>query len=157
MMSLSRWVPTRFTSWPLSVRGKAIAEAMIPEPSTLTFVTFVLLQPFSERLSARVLLDGAGGKAPDQLLPGGPAHYHGHDYRQAREGGDPGPELSPRGLLGGDGDRERLPFDGRKRDAEKRLIPAADHTHNFAAPRFGMTGRVIYEPVASRTYLAAAT
>ena len=24
-------------------------------------------------------------------------------------------------------------------------------TRNFAAPRFGMTGRVIYEPVASRT------
>jgi hypothetical protein len=28
---------------------------------------------------------------------------------------------------------------------------------NLAAPRFGVTGRVLYEPVASRTYLAAAT
>src|SRR5271155_1341809 len=34
MMSRSRWVPTRWTSWPLSQSGVARAEAITPAPST---------------------------------------------------------------------------------------------------------------------------
>src|SRR5215212_9055644 len=105
IMSLSRWVPTRFTSWPLSASGNAIAEAMIPEPSTLTFVKSVLLLPSSSCPSARVLLNGARGKAPDRLFLGEPPHDHGHDYREARERRGFCPELGPKVIAEALGDR----------------------------------------------------
>src|SRR3712207_4962522 len=41
-MSRSRWVPTRRTSWPLSVSGHESAVAMIPDPNTVTLVNLVL-------------------------------------------------------------------------------------------------------------------
>src|SRR5829696_2380515 len=42
IMSRSRWVPTRRTSWPLSVSGHESAVAMIPDPSTVTLVNLAI-------------------------------------------------------------------------------------------------------------------
>src|ERR1700716_93623 len=53
MMSRSRWVPTRRTSWPLSVKGTVSAEAMIPEPRIAIVAIRVVL--LDQQAAGRVL------------------------------------------------------------------------------------------------------